>query len=176
MQHFFRPLSDGDAAAVQELLEASPEYTRRITGGPVGPQDGADVLGSQPPPRADGVSVLSWKRGMFSSDGRHLLGLCTVVPHWPEQGTAHIGLLLIRTDQTGQGLGRALHEAVVAELAEDSALHTLRLGIVSTNHEAAAPFWRALGYSPTGQTKPFDAGPEGPVGAVTAIWTRPLRA
>lgn len=92
--------------------------------------------------------------------------------HWPTVGTAHIALSQIRTASAGRGHGRTLHEAVLTLLRTDPALHTVRLGIASSNAEVAAPFWRTLGYIPTGASQPF---PEGEADAITEIWARPLR-
>lgn len=161
-----RPLSRADADAVQHLLEASPGYVRRTTGADAGPGDGASVLEALPPGVApEAKTVLG-----LEADGE-LLGICDLIAHWPEPGTAHIGLLLVREDRAGQGLGRRLHEGVLAHVARDASLTTLRAGIVGTNAEHAAPFWERLGYRPTGEERPYESGT---VRSATAIWTRRL--
>lgn len=47
----------------------------------------------------------------------------------------------------------------------------LRLGIVATNAAVAEPFWRALGYTPTGETKPYRYDH---LESTVALWERPL--
>lgn len=68
----------------------------------------------------------------LEADGR-LLALCDVLSHWPDPGTAHIGLLLVREGRQGEGLGRAMHDAVLAHLSPDRTLVRLRVGIVARN-------------------------------------------
>lgn len=170
MSWTIRPLATTDAPLVQELLAASPTYTRRVEGREVGPQDGAAVLTALPPDTPPGAKTV-W--GLFDAEGRDLLGLCDVVRHWPARGVAHVGLLLIREDTAGRGLGRLLHDSVLAQLAAEGDLATLRLGVVSTNAEVAEPFWERLGYVRSGEVQPYG---QGLPGATVSIWSRPLRA
>lgn len=166
MAYTVRPLGPDDAAAVQGLLAGSPGYLHRTGGHDPVPGAGAELL-SALPPGAEGSAktVLGLER-----EGE-LLGLCEVIAHWPERGTAHIGLLLIREDHAGQGLGRALHDSVVAQLGADRSLVRLRAGIVGTDAEHGAPFWHRLGYRPALETRPSRGGS---VDSTTRIWTRPL--
>lgn len=169
MTFCFRPLHEDDAPALQELLEASPEYTRRALGREVRAGDGAQLLSARPPEAApDAKQVL----GLFTGSEHDLIGVLDTVRHWPEEGTVHIGLLLIRQDLHGQGLGRMLHDVMIAQLMTDRSLRTLHLNVVSTNSDIADGFWRARGYRSTGEPKPFlDGAP----GATTTVWRRSLR-
>lgn len=172
-----RPLTcadAADAARVQALLASSPGYTRRVSGREVAPGDGAAVLSALPP----GVDrARKTVLGLLDADGG-LLALCDVIAHWPEPGTAHIGLLLVREDRAGRGLGRLLHDSVLAQLragalgeGNGAGIERLRAGIVASNAEGAEPFWRAIGYEPTGEVRPYR---DGDVENETAIWARPL--
>lgn len=163
-----RPLSLADAEAVQALLDSSPAYIRRTSGHEAQPDDGRALLTALPPGVDPAAKTV---HGLHDETGA-LLGIMDVLTGWPEPGAAHIGLLLIREDRAGEGLGRALHDAVTALLAIDRSLVRLRAGIVATNADVAEPFWRRLGYRPTGEQRPFA---DGEVRSTTAIWTRPLR-
>lgn len=163
-----RPLSAADAPLVQDLLAGSPGYTSRVFGRDVGAADGAAVLSTLPPGASPAAKTV-W--GLLTGDGAELLGLCDIVRHWPVEGTAHIGLLLIREDCAQQGLGRLLHDSVLTQLIAEGSLSTMRLGVVSTNAEGADPFWEHLCYVPSGEPRPC---PDNPAGASVRTWTRPL--
>lgn len=47
----------------------------------------------------------------------------------------------------------------------------LRLGVVATNASVAEPFWRALGYEPTGEEQPYRYDH---LVSTVALWERPL--
>ncbi|GAA4735382.1 hypothetical protein GCM10023216_30360 [Isoptericola chiayiensis] len=68
-------------------------------------------------------------------------------------------------------LGRAprRHDAV-ERVARWPEISRLRLAVVDTNRDVAAPFWRALGYEPTGDVTPFESGS---VRSTARIWARP---
>lgn len=149
-----RPLTAGDADAVRALLERSPAYPRRVSGREVAAGDGREILDALPPGVARGAKSVI---GLFGDDGT-LRGICDVIRHWPQRGTAHIGLLLVDAGQTGRGLGRLLHDSVVAQLRAEGGLARLRAGLVDTNAEAAGAFWHRLGYRPTGESRPYADG------------------
>ncbi len=144
-----RALDTDDVDALQVLLETVPDYAERITGYPPGPSDGLSALVSVP----DDFDPVG-KHGIGLWDGDSLVAFADVLLGYPAPITAYIGLLVVRGDRQGSGLGRVLHEAVVS-LAADARADRIRLGIVATNVVGAEPFWRALGYAPTGERKPY---------------------
>jgi GNAT superfamily N-acetyltransferase len=67
-----------------------------------------------------------------------------------------IGLLVIMEECQGQGLG----SAAVRDLerrAGEWGCETLRIGAVAGN-VAALKFWTAVGFAPTGETRPWRQG------------------
>lgn len=167
MPFSLRPLSPADVDAVQHLLEASPGYMLRTSGAVAEPGDGAAVLDTVPP---EAGSTAKTVLGLFDADDG-LVALCDLVAHWPEPGTVHIGLLLVREDMHGRELGRMLHDSALAQLRADRSLVRVRAAIVATNSQAAEPFWSRLGYRPTGSMTAFE---HGSVVSTSEIWARPI--
>lgn len=162
------PERSDDVVALQQLLESAPDYSLRVSGvAPTG-SAGRDALTVRPEgfPREQKFGI-----GVWSDDGRQLLGFADVLRGWPEAQTAHIGLLLVHGDSRGIGIGRAVHDAVVHRASEWGGIELLRLNTVESNATAAAPFWRALGYRSTGATAEYRSGS---VTSSTMVWERAL--
>jgi RimJ/RimL family protein N-acetyltransferase len=161
-----RHLEASDVMAVQQLIEADPDYATRVSGNPPGP-DEAHILLTQRPPnlRPDQKVVL----GVFR--GTELVGLIDLLRGWPEAGTVHIGLLQVHARDQGQGIGRAAHDLLLRWIKQWPEATQLRAAIVETNAEHAAPFWQALGYTPAGRPRPYE---QGAVRTTVRPWTRPV--
>ena len=156
----------GDDDLLQALLETDPGYAERVTGYPPGPSDGYSTLTAVPP---DFDPADKHVLGLF--DGERLVAAADVLHGYPAPGTAFVGLLLVDGTNRGAGLGRAMHDEVVRLAREWGDVGTLRLAVVDTNAEVAAPFWERLGYRPTGETRPwvYDT-----LETTTRLWERPL--
>lgn len=165
MRREVRPLATADTEALQELLETIPDYAQRVTGAPPTPHDATDVL-TELPPGHDPAAKLDL--GMWEGPG--LLAAVDLLQDHPSAGTVFIGLLAVRGDRRGGGIGRQLHDHVLARCRERRA-DRLRLAVVATNAADAAPFWSALGYRPTGEERPFTRGE---VRTSLALWERPV--
>ncbi|RUP85189.1 GNAT family N-acetyltransferase [Glutamicibacter protophormiae] len=148
-----RRLTAADAPAVHDLLESSPGYTLRISGHPPSPDDATEILSAAPPGITGERKV---DLGLF--DGPVLVGVADVLRGYPAEHQAYIGLLLVRGDRHGHGLGRRLHDHVLELVQTWPEVSTLRLGVVETNAASAVGFWEALGYEPTGETAPYENG------------------
>lgn len=165
MRPTVRALGADDVDALQRLLESVPGYAERITGYPPGPSDGLSALLSVP----DGVDPAR-KHGIGLWEGPGLVAFADVLVGYPSASSAFIGLLVVRGDRQQEGLGAAMHEAVV-DRVRGVGVERLRLGVVATNAEVAEPFWRALGYEPTGERKPYRYDH---VESTVALWERPV--
>lgn len=159
-----RPIAPGDERALQDLLESNEDYTERITGYPPGPADALSTVTMRPEdlPAESKHDLALWR-------GSSMDAFADVLRGWPEPVDAHIGLLMVRGGSHGSGLGRRMHEAVLDLVRSWPKINRVRLGIVAANAGVAEPFWRGLGYEPTGETKPYEYGP---VRSTTAIWMR----
>ncbi|WP_051949339.1 GNAT family N-acetyltransferase [Methylosinus sp. PW1] len=94
------------------------------------------------------------KYAFLAKRGGAAVGLLDIVNGYPSHGTAFIGLLAVRENAQGLGIGAAIFRE-----GERIALHglkatTLRLAVVETN--PVIGFWRKMGFSPTGEVKPFE--------------------
>ncbi|WP_277211906.1 GNAT family N-acetyltransferase [Isoptericola croceus] len=160
-------LTVDDVDAVLRLFADDGGYSARVTGHAASRQDAVDALTERPPGTApEAKRVL----GLYD-DADELVGLADVIRGWPDVGYAHVGLLQTSASRHRQGLGRALHAAVEELVATWPESATLRLAVVDINRDAAEPFWRALGYRATGESKPFESGN---VRTVARIWARPI--
>lgn len=162
-----RQLDQRDTQAVQALLDADPHYARRVTGTATPPHAAAELLTTRPPglPAAH-KAVL----GAYDDTGA-LVAVVDVLRGWPDDHTAHVGLLQTHSAYQGRGIGRRTHELLLEWVARWPEVQRLRATIVATNATFADPFWTALGYHPGDTATPYLAGDE----PTTALaWTREL--
>ncbi|SFC93539.1 hypothetical protein SAMN04487968_11514 [Nocardioides terrae] len=163
-----RRLTARDLPALQELLEADPGYTMRVTGEAPQPNAAADLLVGRPPGLPPDQKVVL---GAFGEDG--LVAVIDVLRGWPNPVSVHIGLLQVRASGKRQGVGRRAHDLLLARVADWTEVTTLRAAIVGSNAAEAEPFWAALGYQPTGEPTRYQAG------ATTTdatVWTRSVHS
>lgn len=160
--------SPQDEGAVQQLLDSSPGYSIRVTGAAPTPRAAHEILTARPP----GLEA-SRKVGIGLEDGADgtLVAVADVLHGWPRPDVAHIGLLIVRDEERGRGIGRRMHEEVLELARSWGDVRTLRIGIVAANAAAAGPFWERLGYAPTGEAVAYASGS---VVSTTEIHQRPL--
>jgi GNAT superfamily N-acetyltransferase len=168
MAQSVRDLDQDDVEALQGLIESFPAYTEKITGHPPSPSDALSVLIAVPP----GFNP-EGKRTIGIWEGEELIAFADVLLGYPDPETAYIGLLIVHGSRHGEGLGRELHKAVLKRIRQETVAQQIRLGIVETNADAAEPFWSALGYAPTGETKPYRYDK---LRSTVTIWERPLKS
>jgi RimJ/RimL family protein N-acetyltransferase len=78
------------------------------------------------------------------------IGTCEVHLHHPERGLAYIGLLQIREDLFGRGVGRACYDSVEDYVFREHDCHRVRLGVSDDNDVSG--FWSKLGFKANGRT------------------------
>ena len=158
-------LTTEHASVVQEVIESQSTYTERISGSAPGEHDGEELFAIGPHGIDAKLVYGAWQRD-------RLVGVVDVLLGYPRKHVAFIGLLMVHGAVGRGGYGRRIHEAVIdAVQVRDPDADTLRLAVVDTNADQAAPFWRALGYEPTGEVKPYS---NGTVESVARLWERPL--
>ncbi|MDF9717142.1 GNAT family N-acetyltransferase [Nocardioides sp. ChNu-99] len=160
------PAHPRDVAALEALLATVPDFSQRVSGRPPAPGDAADALTAAPPGvPADRKHAI----GLWADDdpGR-LLGFADLLRGWPSPESAHLGLLVTDGRLHGGGLGRHTSDAVVARVRDWPEVTRIQLAVVATNEAAAGPFWRRLGFRPTGRTAPYSSGS---VRSTKEVWT-----
>ena len=144
-----REFSADDAGELQALLESDPGYTERVTGYPPGSSDAVSLLLGRPEGLADKDKVVL---GGWAGD--ELVSVVDVLRGWPDEHTAHIGLLLVRGNRQGAGLGAATFRALADRARDWAGIRSWRAAVVRTNEQVAG-FWRGLGFAETGEVKPY---------------------
>lgn len=162
-----RPIEPEDVEAVQSVIESDAGYVERVTGLPPGPADAQSLLLMRPPDLPEDHKVVY---GVWC--GAELVGLLDVLRGWPTAEVAHIGLLQVRGERQGRGIGRRTHELLLDEVSGWPEIRTLRIAIVATNASVAESFWRSLGYVPDGEPRPYRYAN---LSSTTQIFTREAR-
>lgn len=81
--------------------------------------------------------------GVFK-DSNELIGIIDIVKNFPNFGEWIIGLMLIDSEERGNGLGKKVHEALV-KWAIKLGAKSFRIGVIEDNHKGIN-FWSDLGY------------------------------
>lgn len=136
-----RDLSPADVPEVQALMDASEDYFLTCFGLPPGPHEAEQEFEALPP-----GATRRKKRvvGVEGVDGR-LLGVIDEVADWPRVGTLMLGLVLLRPEARGRGIGRAVLEARRVEWRQ-LGLTRVRVGVVAAN-VASLRFFERYGFA-----------------------------
>lgn len=138
----FRELRPHDAPLLQAVYATVPAYYDLFGG--LRPDEAHQALTESP---GVGDSHHAW--GILE-DGE-LVGHLDFLLGFPEPTTAYLGLLLVRGDRHGRGLGRRAFEQWLAWVMAGP-FERVRLGVVEGNAPALA-FWERVGCRPTGERK-----------------------
>lgn len=145
-----RAIEPDDVAAVQTLVESDPDYIERVTGHPPGAADAQSLLMSRPEGLTDDAKLVlgAWL-------GDELIAVVDLLRGYPTSGTAYVGLLEVDAKHQRHGLGAAAYGLVEQYVASEwPEIQQYRLAVVDTNADAAE-FWRAMGFQPIGEAKPY---------------------
>lgn len=150
-----RPFSADQEADLQSLLESDPGYTERVTGYPPGPSDALSLTVSRPEGvEADQKVVLgAWRPSRTGAD--ELVAVVDLIRGYPDPSYAFVGLLLVRWELQGTGVGRKVWQQVEELVADWQGVERFRLAVVETNARMALGFWQAMGFAETGERKPY---------------------
>lgn len=147
-----RPLTRADLDDVFAVLKDAPQFHLLTTGAPATSKEALAVFDDLPPgKRPDSKRVYG-----VIEDGA-LVGVVEVIVGWPTPTTAMIGLLVIAEQAQGRGIGRAAVIDVEAVVDEEEGCDVARVAVVDKNVGALA-FWKKLGFTENGVTRPYAEG------------------
>lgn len=136
------PAAPADAAALQACLDAARDYFVLTEGAPAGRDAARDLL-------ADAEADETRRVFLVRGPGGPPLGFLDLHLHQPEPGVAHVGVLTLRPEARGRGVGRALIEALARALAA-AGFAALRCSVGDENPDARA-FWERVGFFEVGR-------------------------
>lgn len=137
---------------VQRLLESAPDYAEAIQGTPFDAHEASRTFEELPPGVARSAKTVI---GIYSRN--ELAGVIDLIDGFPVPTTAMLGLLLIAGTHRRRGLGTRAARAVEDLVSSWGTCDRIRIGVVRTN-EPALVFWKATGYSATGEQRPWEEG------------------
>jgi len=150
-----RLAGDRDLGRVSVLMDACADYIEMMSGGPPGPTEAQDFFTAAPPGKKSDEMLKLGVETVETAD-LSLVGVAHVCRDHPERGVWYIGLLLLHPAARSGGIGRAVVDGL-NELARTEGAERLILSVVDAN-EAAARFWRSVGFRPTRALPPVRFG------------------
>lgn len=132
-----------DAPALQAVMDAAGDYFELTEGAPAEPGAARALLEDA---EADGARrvYLVWPARAGAA-----VGFLDLHLHQPEPGVAHVGVLALRPEARGRGLGGELVEALADALRAEG-FDALRASVGDENPGARA-FWERLGFGEVGR-------------------------
>jgi ribosomal protein S18 acetylase RimI-like enzyme len=75
---------------------------------------------------------------------------------WPDEHTAHIGLMLVHPSHRRQGIGRAALALLTEQLRSRPGITEMRVALVQANDAGESnEFWARCGFIDTGERLPY---------------------
>jgi len=141
-----------EMAELQRVIEEAPTYAQLVTGVPPGPADAQSTYTILP----EGKSYEDkFVFGIYR--GTEMVGCADVMRGYPDAATAYLGLLLVSERHQRQGIGRRAFEWLEEFVRGWGTCDRIRVAVVRTN-EGVMPFWRRLGFEPTGEVNAYRYG------------------
>lgn len=148
MNHCITTFVDSQASALYELLETNDDYYLHMKE-KIDLAKTQRMLGALPPGAEPGN-----KRNSVYLMHDQIMGFMEVVKDYPEPGTAMIGLLIVRKEQHGRGIGSELLHFALDELKAVGTTSVF-LSYASTNGQSRR-FWGRHGFRATGDIDVFE--------------------
>ncbi len=146
------------AAALQAVYSATPAYWQMygLDGPPPG-QAQQDLKAANETPGRYLVGILKRLDEHDAAAGAEMIGLVDFRLHWPDEGVATIGMLMVAQPYQRQGVGAQAWSLLAPWLAASDQAHKARLSIEQFNI-TALKFWEELGFSLTGESDRVRSG------------------
>ena len=143
---YFRPCTPNDAEMVFDVFQKSPTYFERVDGC-IPTLQMAQVALIDAPKK---TCAKYFKHFLTVHLDNDVVGVVDLHPHHPEEGICYFGLLLIKEDLFGQGLGTKCFQLAEDYVRRALGCQKIRLGVSDENDVTA--FWQKMGFIPNGKT------------------------
>ena len=146
-------------AALQAVYAATPSYWA-LYNLPGCPPDQAArdlaAVAAEAPGRAM-LGILQPADPAQPEIGAELVGVLDFRLHWPADGVAYVGMLMVAEPYQRRGIGRQAWELLRPWLANTAHIAKVRLGVEQFNH-TGLKFWESLGFALTGESDRMKVG------------------
>jgi RimJ/RimL family protein N-acetyltransferase len=145
-------------AALQAVYAATPAYWQMYgLDGPLPDQAQQDLTASNETPGRYLVGIVKRLDEHDVAAGAEMIGLIDFRLHWPDEGVATIGMLMVAQPYQRQGVGAQAWSLLAPWLAASAYIHKARLSIEQFNI-AALRFWEEMGFALTGESERVHSG------------------
>jgi uncharacterized cupin superfamily protein/GNAT superfamily N-acetyltransferase len=135
------PCVEADADKVFDLFRSSPNYFEHVEGCLPTLAMAKNAIVDRPAKHAEGY-IKDFLMIEFCGE---IIGLCDLHINHPDPDTCYLGLLLIRQELSGQGLGAKCHSLIEDYVKQGHGCSKMRLGV--SNDNEVTGFWKKLGYA-----------------------------
>ena len=146
---------EGEPAQMQDLqsvIEEAPTFMQRVTGVPPGRSDAQSTYTILPEGKTyEDKFVFGIYRGTL------MVGCADLIRGYPDPKTAQFGLFIVSEKCRRQGIGSRAYVLLEQAIRGWGTCDRIRIGVVRVNDEVV-PFWTRLGFTPTGEVKPYRYG------------------
>ena len=144
--------------ALQQVYRATPAYWQmyNLSGSPAG-QAARDLEAAAATPGRTLVGIVRRQTTDEGETAVELIGLVDFRMHWPQQGTAYIGMLMVAEPYQRRGIGTQAWQLLMPWLAQSAQISQARLGIEQFN-AGSLKFFQGLSCVPTGETHRIQVG------------------
>lgn len=138
--------------ALQAVFAATPGYWRLYKlDAPPTDHAAKEFAAAQETPGRSLLGILRRIDRTNPDAGAELIGVLDFRLNYPQEGAAHIGLLLVAEPLQRQGIGAQAWSLLKPWLAAAAGIRTVHVGVEQFN-VAALKFWEAQGFTLTGES------------------------
>jgi RimJ/RimL family protein N-acetyltransferase len=144
--------------ALQAVYAATPGYWA-LYGLPAAPAGQAerDLLAGNTTPGRYLLGIVQRADEADAAAGAELIGVVDFRLHWPAEGVAYIGMLMVAEPYQRQGVGTQAWSLLAPWLAATAKISTARTGVEQFN-VPALKFWQQAGFRLTGESDRMRSG------------------
>ena len=145
-------------AALQAVYAATPGYWV-LYGLPAAPGDQAerDLQAGNTTPGRYLLGIVQRVDQADAAAGAEMIGVLDFRLHWPQEGVAYIGMVMVAEPYQRQGVATQAWSLLAPWLSATARITTARTGVEQFNH-AALKFWQQMGFRLTGESDRVRSG------------------